>query len=567
MASHTASSGRFDYIVVGGGSAGCIMASRLSESPANQVLLIESGRDFAPGSEPRAMQDPGAPIFFESAYFNPIEGEGAARAGGDPAHPIPLPQARVMGGGSAVNGMHAQRGTSADYDEWRQLGVTGWSWDEVLPFFKKVETDLDFNGPAHGSSGPIKIKRHGPERWSKLSLAAARVLEQRGVARIADLNVEEGDGYGAVPLNATDQRMSSAAAYLTPQVRSRRNLSIRSETNVARLLFDGQRVCGVELSGSDKATVHAANVVVSCGAFLSPELLLRSGIGPGRALMEAGIPVVADRPGVGQNLQCHPLLNLFAHLPRAGRSNGRARAPCLMVARLSSDIPGCQPSDLIFNLWERSPGSTVANPMHRQFADFMLVLNKAYSAGSISLDPQNPFGPAKVRTNLLSDRRDLDRMVAGFRFIADLALADDLGGLINDVFAMKPDPAALEMFRDSWKVRALSAVGALVLGGPDRLRRAALRNAIIPVRDLLADPATLEAHVRRDAGAAHASGTCRLGNPDAPNAVLDEHCRVIGVEGLRVVDASIFPRSMRAGTNLPVMMAAEKAAESIRLGH
>ena len=557
--------GSFDYIVVGGGSAGCIMAARLSERAANRVLLIESGADYAPGSEPAVVRDPAAATTFRFEYFNPLMGEGASAGPGQPGNPIPLPQARVMGGGSAVNGMHAQRGESADYDEWRQLGVKGWSWEEVLPFFNKVETDLDFAGPAHGQSGPIKIKRHGPESWSKLSLTAARLLEGQGVPRIADLNEQEGDGYGAVPLNATDERMSSAAAYLTAEVRRRGNLKILSRTTVGRVLFDGTRVRGVELA--DRTVIAAANVVVSCGAFLSPELLLRSGIGSGRALAELGIVAVTDRPGVGENLQTHPIVNVFAHLARAGRSTGRARAPCLMVARLSSEVAGCPPSDLIFNLWERSPGSTVGNPMHRQFADFMLVLNKAYSSGTVTLDPAAPGNPAVVRTNMLSDPRDLARMVAGFRFMAELALAPEFAGLINDVFAMKPDPAALTMFDDSPKTRAICAIGAVVLGGPAPLRRAMLKNAIIPIRDLIADPATLEAHVRGDVLSAHPSGSCRMGDPQASSTVVDEHCRVVGVDGLRVVDASIFPRSMRAGTNLPTMMAAEKAAESIRVGN
>ena len=567
MAPSSGIDGEFDYIVVGGGSAGCIMAARLSEKPSSRVLLVESGKDFAPGSEPRAMRDPAAPIFFNADYFEPMMGEGASTGPGKPGVAIPIPQARVIGGGSSVNGMHAQRGETGDYDEWRQLGVTGWSWDEVLPYFKKVETDLDFEGPAHGSSGPIKIKRHGRESWSKLTVTAARLLERQGVPGVADINDYDGACYGSVPLNATSERMSSASAYLTAQVRSRPNLRILSETKVARVVFDGKRVRGVELSGDANIVILGANVVVSCGAFLSPELLLRSGIGPGRALREAGIDIVADRPGIGENLQCHPLVNVFAHLARAGRSNGRARAPCLMIARLSSDLPGCPPSDLIFNLWERSPGSTVDNPLHRQFADFMLVLNKAYSVGTVTLDPADPKGAVRVRTNLLSDPRDLARMANGFHFLAKLALAGDFKGMINDVFAMKPDPAALKMFEDSLKMRAIGTIGAMVLGGPDKLRRAMLKNAIIPIRDLIADRSTLEAHVRADSQAAHASGTCRLGDPQAPSTVVDEHCRVVGVEGLRVVDASIFPRSMRAGTNLPTMMAAEKAAESIRAGH
>lgn len=559
--------GQFDYIVVGGGSAGCIMASRLSENQSNKVLLIESGPDFAPGFEPKAMSDPAAPIFFHPQYFHPMTGEGAASLDGREKHEVVIAQARVMGGGSSVNGMHAQRGEPSDFDEWSQLGVRQWGWDDVLPYFKRVETDLEFNNDAHGTTGPIKITRHGKASWSNLSVGVARLLERQGIPFVSDLNDHEGDGYGPVPLSASDHRMSTATAYLTNEVRNRKNLSILPDTRVRRVRFDGRQACGVELWDQGRTGIAGANVIVSCGTMLSPELLLRSGVGPAKTLADLGIKVIANRPGVGQNLQSHAQINLFTHLTRRGRSNGKARAPCLMVARLSSGLASCPPSDLIFNLWERTPGSTVENRLHRQFGDFMLILNKAYSYGSVTLDAADVEGPARVRTNLLSDSRDLDRMVAGFKRIALLATAPELSGLINDTFAMKPDPAALDMFQETLKARLMCMAGAVALDGPAFLRRKFLENAVNPVDDFVNDPSALEALVRRDCGPTHSGGTCRLGDADQIETVVDKECRVVGVDGVRVVDASIFPRLMRAGTNLPTMMAAEKTAESIRIGH
>ncbi len=550
----------FDYIIVGGGSAGCVMANRLSAQPALRVLLIEAGNDFSSGNEPEALSDARCRVIFDTRFVSLSLTESIVRGQGAGVGPM-LIEPRVMGGGSSINGMHAQRGFPRDYDDW---GVEGWKWDDLLPFFKQLETDLDFNGPLHGKSGPIRIQRVQDTQWAGVSRVIREAVESRGIPRVEDMNTTYGDGVGPVPLNNPLERVSTSSAYLTDEVRHRPNLKIMANTGAVKLLTEGRRVVGVQLdTRSGQGTVRAANTILCAGAIHSPTLLLRSGIGPADSLREMGIPVVADRPGAGKNLRGHPTFSISVHLRRCARQQPQVRPPCVMIVRYSSKHPGCPPTDMLINLWERVPGALARDPLSRQIASFMLICNRPVSpGGEVLLNSSDPLiGPPRVRLNCFADTRDLDRMVDGFRFMVELLTTRPASELVNDVFIPKHNPLTQVLLRGDAKAKVVSNLGSIALGGPAWLRRRMLKKTSNPILDLIRDPEATTALVKTNTSpSTHPSGTCRLGNLADKQAVIDSRCRVIGLDNLRVVDASIFPNLMTAGTNIPVIMAAEKAA-------
>jgi 5-(hydroxymethyl)furfural/furfural oxidase len=555
-----------DYVIVGAGSAGCVLASRLSADPATRVLLIEAGPDFEPGDEPAAILDPGVRTVMLPQYFWP----GLLDEVGQ--HRLPVLQAKVVGGGSTINGMHAQRGLPRDYDDWSRLGVQGWRWPDVLPYFKKLETDFDYSGHLHGNDGPIQIRRVPESQWSPLTLALREALERRGIPRVADVNSGGGDCTAPVPINSSSGKRSSAAvSYLDASVRKRRNLTIVSNTNVRRVVFKEGRAGGVELD--DGRYIPAGEVILSAGAIHTPTILMRSGIGPGEHLREAGIDTVVDRPGVGRNLRNHPILNLTCQIARRARQHRfrLVRPPCPMIVRYSSGIAGCETTDMVLNLWERAPGPLVNDPLGRQMTWLMIILNKSYSHGEVTLNTGNPGLPPRIQARALSDSRDLERMAASLRMIAGLIAAEPLASQVNHAFVhnlslgIPPDALTLRLMRDDLPARLLSSVGATAMDLFPGVRRQMIRKSGTDIGSILALDSDRLAEFLRLATSmgGHPAGTCRLGSPDDINAVVDSRCRVIGVHDLRVVDTSIFPTPLTAGTNIPAIMAGEKAADMI----
>lgn len=549
-----------DYLIIGGGAAGCVLASRLSEDPNIRVIVLEAGPDLVPNEEPDTIRDARFRSLFDPTFMWP--GLQAENSPGRAASF--LPQARILGGGSSINGMHAQRGAPADYDGWSRMGAIGWDWEGVLPFFKRLETDRDFEGPLHGMNGLIPVTRFMQPQWSGFSRAIGEAFERQGIPAVDDMNGMPGDAVGPLPLNIEEnRRVSVATTYLSHDVRRRRNLEIRTQTTVERLIIQDNRVIGAQLA--DGSTIQAGETVLSAGAVFSPTLLMRSGIGPGEHLQQVGIPVAVDRFGVGQNLQNHPSVTLAVHLRSNARQNPDMQPASLMMVRFSSGLKDCPPADMRLTLWERTPGALADDPVSRQVANLGVTVNKPFSTGTVRLDPGAPSNSPQIAFNLLSDDRDHQRLIDGVRRFATLLEEQPVAGTINEVFLPGRSSLVGILLQDSWRAQMLSYVGSWVMNGPSFLRGQVIESIGTPLSDVLAEPNRLVDTVKKSASpAAHVVGTCRMGDPHQRETVVDPRTRFVGLDGLRIVDASIFPTLITAGTHLSVIMAAEKAAQIIK---
>jgi 5-(hydroxymethyl)furfural/furfural oxidase len=552
----------YDYVIVGAGAAGCVLANRLSADRKSHVLLIEAGRDYAPGNEPSDIRSVFPMAAFNQDYAWPDTNVHWRTSGSSPS--VPLPQGRIVGGSSAIMGMWALRGTPADYDEWEQAGATGWGWSGVLPFFKTLETDIDFAGPLHGDSGPIPIRREPRSRWSPLAKAIEAESVARGHAQIADLNGDFRDGHCVMANSRFESsRGASGICYLTSDVRNRPNLTIASDTEVVRLLIRGKRAEGLVLRSPQHGDtmVRGNEIIVTAGALRTPALLLKAGIGPAAQLQAAGIEVVADRAGVGSNLQNHPVLYVCALLKPNGLDEAGDRPAAATYLRWSSGLPGAAQADMA--LYIRSYLSWHA--LGRRMACLAPTLQRPTSRGRVRLDPVDP-ARTRIEFNLLDNELDLRRLSAAFRSAAGYFSSSPVAALCGAPFVLT-DAAKLMAYNrvtrrnavQSWaaaKLMDLSpALGSKVL---ERLANLA------PVMELLRDEATLRDYVLKGvSGTGHVCGTCRMGDPADPDAVCDSDGRVLGVAGLRVADASLMPTVPSGNTHIPTVMVAEKIAASV----
>jgi 5-(hydroxymethyl)furfural/furfural oxidase len=564
---------RFDVVILGGGSAGCVLAARLSEDPGTRALLVEAGPDLRPGAVPAAIASPyPGRAYFNRAWTWPAltvrMGTDASNAAARVARPYE--QARILGGGSSINGIGANRGSPFDYDEWAALGAAGWGWRDVLPYFRKLERDLDYGADAalHGTDGPLPVQRIPRAEHTAFARAAEAAFNGRGYPSREDQNGAWEDGVFpiAVNLDEAGQRAGAATAWLTPEVRRRPNLAIWTEATAERLLLDGRRVIGARIRRPDGSLVEvaAALTVVSAGALHSPALLLRSGIGPARALSALGIPVALRRDGVGRNLLEHPSIGVSAFLaPRARLLRGD-RYHIQAILRWTSSQDGAAPGDMHMAINTRSGWHAVG---HRIGTLFTWV-NKSYSQGVVELASPDPATPPSVDFRLLSDERDLLRLAESFRFAAAVLAAPSLRDIVVQAFPSTYSARVKRLLRPG-------ALNGFLMGiaGPLMDAHAGLRARFLDAAqegtaalDLLCrDEDALRAHLKRHAGGVwHPCGTCRLGAADDPDAVCDPQGRVIGAEGLMVCDASVMPTIPCANLNVPVLMIAEKTADAIR---
>ncbi len=507
----------YDDIVVGAGSSGATLASRLSEDSGRSVLLLEAGPDY-----PAVEQSPDD-LLHTWISAGPHDWGMVAKATAD--REINYPRGKVTGGSSAVNGHIALRGTPEDFDEWAAWGNSEWSFAKVLPYYRKLENDQDVQGDFHGGNGPIWIERPRAETWQPINSAFYDACREFGYAEVSDHNDPTSSGVGPWPRNRRDGiRISTAIGYLNP-ARHRLNVTIRPFCNTHRVIVEGGRATGVEVEcGGTIQTIRARRVTLSAGAINSPAIMMRSGIGSRAELEALGIKSMIDLPGVGHNLIDHVLVPVVANPTPGVPHDSQVTNPIGIRYTASGSNEFNDMQMYIFTYFDSSlwVGSVLDLPVPS--VAVTPGLQRPRARGRVSLRSADADVPAVIDLNYLGDPEDLRRMVEGVRIAWRLMNSSRFAPYVKDFVSVTPE-----------MVESDSAIAEFV---------------------------------RNNCGTIyHPTSTAMMGPKSDPAAVVDQYFRVHGVEGLRVVDASVMPNIVRANTNLTCIMMGERAADWIRAEH
>ncbi|WP_030062557.1 MULTISPECIES: GMC family oxidoreductase [Streptomyces] len=504
----------YDVIVIGGGSAGCVLAARLSADPALSVLLLEAGPDFA------TLED--LPPEVADASYAPFTHDWGYRSVADEfGNEVPVPRGRLIGGSSAVNVCVAMRARPSDHQAWAEAAGPAWGYEQMLPLYQEMEHYPYGEPKYHGLGGPYRMTMPVAEDLGPHAAAVRQASADLGHPLVDDFNAPGAPGFAYTPLSAADGvRLSTAVGYLNP-VRHRPNLEVRGETLVDRVLFDGTRATGVRLATGEE--IPARHVVLSAGAYNSPAIALRSGIGDGADLAALGIDVVADLPGVGRNLTDHPAYwNI--HVAKPPQDLAKSMFGSVLSVAVGEGEPDYDvqilPSAAVptAGLPAAFVSPTENHPTGWDMVFFVSCVQPR-SRGSVRLASRDPEDAPVIDLGLYTDADDAELVAGGVRLARRLARTEPLADLLV----------------------------AERVPGPD-----------------VSDEDLAEAIRRAPAHYNHGSSTMRMGGPDDPAAVVDADGAVHGVQGLTVADASVFPAMPRVATNVPAIVVAERIAGVLR---